>query len=587
MPEAQQLISSLNKFVTALVRPKAETSALKIKPQRERCVHNFPTSLTLCTTADSKKEKKPRLLQLALDTMYQRIYNNMPIRLLAFNADGSGIKLIERGEIWQRLSSDIEKDFSEEGFKTYIHRIETANHTKGGNAKKEASDTPEKLAIHAFLARHGRYAILSHTWLQGTAAEVTYDSWKDGTAVLDSSGYRKLANFCRVAATQYNVSLGWMDTICIDKSSSSELDESIRSMFKWYRYSHECITYLANTTDIHNMRKDAWFTRGWTLQELLAPTSIKFYNADWNQLAPGIVNDKANDTILDVIRDAADITKKELTEQLWTVPISRRMQWAASRQVTRAEDIAYSLMGIFGVSISIAYGEGSEQAFFRLAQGILNTNTLNLLDIMNWGYGYDFPKPSTIAHTSTLIPPGPQQYTWRALIDIRWFRPTKPITLTHLGLHVPVLLMPGMPMDVNLKKAVNAVGSYHATITNVDLLYPNSDTSRKNYAVLDRSAFEQPRGQLGRLQSVVTFGVMNFSETSTAVNLPVRGECFAVPFQITPPPTRGVIPEEITANRIAIKRAIVFDLKQLGTTSFTVPKSELHRHGITLRTMYL
>ncbi|KAF9483349.1 hypothetical protein BDN70DRAFT_778243, partial [Pholiota conissans] len=125
------------------------------------------------------------------------------------------------------------------------------------------------------------YAILSHTWLQ-SSSEVTYNNWKNGDDLdLSHEGYRKLVNFCRIAEAEYDVTFGWMDTVCIDKSSSSELDESIRSMYKWYEHAEICITYLADTSSINDMATDRWFTRGWTLQELIAPKRLNFYSRDW------------------------------------------------------------------------------------------------------------------------------------------------------------------------------------------------------------------------------------------------------------------------------------------------------------------
>ncbi|KAF9477629.1 hypothetical protein BDN70DRAFT_946478, partial [Pholiota conissans] len=177
-----------------------------------------------------------------------------------------------------------------------------------------------------------------------------------------------------------------MDTVCIDKSSSSELDESIRSMYKWYNRSSVCITYLGETTSLSDMANDPWFTRGWTLQEPLAPEIVKFYRRDWNQLSTECLNDKDNVGIQQCIERATFITKEELESgSIYNLPISRRMQWAAKRQVTRGEDIAYSLMGIFNISIPIAYGEGTLGAFSRLVKEIINTTKHGVLDIFNWG----------------------------------------------------------------------------------------------------------------------------------------------------------------------------------------------------------
>ncbi|KAF9470645.1 hypothetical protein BDN70DRAFT_845784, partial [Pholiota conissans] len=226
------------------------------------------------------------------------------------------------------------------------------------------------------------YAILSHTWIRSLPGEITYDDWQQGDFDTTHPGYRKLVHFCNIAAENYGLLLTWMDTVCINKSSSSELDESIRSMYKWYRSADVCITYLAETVSLAEISKDPWFTRGWTLQELLAPYTLKFYNRDWKQLTQ-YKNDKQNRKILQKIEEATTISEEELSVDC-KVPISRKMQWAANREVTREEDIAYSLMGVFGVSMSIAYGEGCEQAFVHLIKEILNISKNDVLDILNW-----------------------------------------------------------------------------------------------------------------------------------------------------------------------------------------------------------
>ncbi|KAF9477473.1 hypothetical protein BDN70DRAFT_765366, partial [Pholiota conissans] len=228
------------------------------------------------------------------------------------------------------------------------------------------------------------YAILSHTWIHAAPGEVTYDDWIKGTLEIGKPGYDKLVNFCKVAERDHRVTLGWMDTICINKESSSELDESIRSMYKWYCDASICITYLAHTSTLSDMLYDPWFTRGWTLQELLAPSKIKFYSMGWEKLVSDD-NDKESLPIISQISAATTITSDEIMTFTndSSIPHSRKMQWAANRQVTREEDTAYSLMGIFNISISIAYGEGAERAFFRLLKKIL-ASSKNVSDIFNW-----------------------------------------------------------------------------------------------------------------------------------------------------------------------------------------------------------
>ncbi|KAF9472039.1 hypothetical protein BDN70DRAFT_819223, partial [Pholiota conissans] len=253
----------------------------------------------------------------------------------------------------------------------------------------------EDAAIARIIHRHVRYAILSHTWLRESPGEVTYAHWMKRLFNEDDDGYHKLVNFCTTASKHHHLTLGWMDTICINKDSSSELDESIRSMYKWYERADVCIVHLAGTQSLQDMHLDPWFTRGWTLQEMLAPEHMKFCNKNWKYFfSDASSNDKymtARDDvesfgprqIMRQINKATTITQDEL-QHIVSIPLSRRMQLAASRKVTREEDMAYSLMGVFGVSITTAYGEGSDRAFLRLLEAVLNTTSLGVLDLLNW-----------------------------------------------------------------------------------------------------------------------------------------------------------------------------------------------------------
>lgn len=230
-----------------------------------------------------------------LQTLRAQVFNEMPIRLLRFDKHGSNlnITLLDRTGIYSHLAALLMDKFSSE---------------KG---------MPDIRATAA-------YAILSHTWLRSAGGEVTYDGWHQGSFDLSDPGYRKLVNFCRVAAEDHGLTLGWMDTVCINKESSSELDESIRSMYKWYEKAKICITYLSETTTISDMAEDAWFTRGWTLQELLAPNRVKFYAKNWRVLRKDTVNDKDDLKIKKVIQLATTITSNELISSSLT-PISRKM----------------------------------------------------------------------------------------------------------------------------------------------------------------------------------------------------------------------------------------------------------------------
>jgi hypothetical protein len=129
-----------------------------------------------------------------------------------------------------------------------------------------------ELSLVEFVSNIPSYAILSHTW--GTDGdEVTYKDVMDGTRK-SKAGYRKIV-FCGKQAAKHNLQYFWVDTCNIDKSSRAELQESINSMFRGYKNATKCYVYLSDVPagDESAFRKNRWFTRGWTLQELLAPAS--------------------------------------------------------------------------------------------------------------------------------------------------------------------------------------------------------------------------------------------------------------------------------------------------------------------------
>ncbi|KAL8376498.1 hypothetical protein RB595_007541 [Gaeumannomyces hyphopodioides] len=185
-------------------------------------------------------------------------------------------------------------------------------------------------------------------------------------------GYQKIAQTCRIAK-KHGLDWAWVDTCCIDKSSSAELSEAINSMFKWYRNSAVCYAFLSDLDpdakrDIEGaLRKCRWFTRGWTLQELLAPGRVFFFNPAWRVIG----SKRTLQLILDRI---TGIEKQALAggngARLGDYSVATKMTWASKRQTTRVEDVAYCLLGIFNVNMPLLYGEG-EKAFRRLQEEIL------------------------------------------------------------------------------------------------------------------------------------------------------------------------------------------------------------------------
>ena len=214
------------------------------------------------------------------------------------------------------------------------------------------------------------YAVLSHTW-GNDGEELTFEDLEKGVGT-DKAGHQKLV-FCSKQAKKDDLQFFWMDTCCIDKRSSSELQEAINSMFKWYGSAAKCYVYLSDVSVDATSRayqpfmQSRWFTRGWTLQELLAPTSVEFFSVEGLLLGD-------RDSLL---QDIAQVTKipaealrgKDLSE----FSVEMRMGWSEGRHTKREEDAAYSLLGIFNVHMPLIYGEGREKALRRLRKEIRET----------------------------------------------------------------------------------------------------------------------------------------------------------------------------------------------------------------------
>ncbi|XP_014552615.1 hypothetical protein COCVIDRAFT_47896, partial [Bipolaris victoriae FI3] len=206
------------------------------------------------------------------------------------------------------------------------------------------------------------YAILSHTWGPSNE-EVTYQDLLDGRGK-EKVGYRKLI-LCGRQAAQEGFQYFWVDTCCIDKTSSAELSEAINSMYSWYQSAGVCYAYLADIGPEDSFSTSKWFTRGWTLQELLAPEEVIFFDKSWS-----ILGNRAGlgEEISECTRISVSVLSQ--AEPVETFSVAQRMSWAAERKTTRIEDIAYCLLGIFNINMPLIYGEG-ENAFIRLQEEIL------------------------------------------------------------------------------------------------------------------------------------------------------------------------------------------------------------------------
>ena len=245
------------------------------------------------------------------------------------------------------------------------------------------------------------YAILSHTW--GSEEVILKDmqrgDWETRTDKRE--GRDKIKGCCSLASAE-GFDYVWIDTCCIDKTSSDELSESINSMYRWYHNSTICYAYLNDvdssqdpTEANSDFAKSRWFTRGWTLQELLAPAEVIFLGSDWGEIGTKL-------TLQAPITAITRISGEALADQHFSkYSVAQKMSWAAGRRTTRLEDEAYCLFGLFDVNMPLIYGEG-ERAFFRLQEQIMKQGDDE--SIFAWSYP---PEEQTHVQLTGLLAPSP------------------------------------------------------------------------------------------------------------------------------------------------------------------------------------
>ena len=321
-----------------------------------------------------------------------------------------------------RLTGDVASNFFTFEINLNIELINPSSHIADHHLLNSSSHRAmrllraDTLELAEFVGRIPPYVILSHTWGPDEVSFQDLSIPSKLPAAKKKAGYAKIAGCC-ARAIEDGYEYVWVDTCCIDKTSSTELSEAINSMYRWYQEAHICYAYMSDVTldvqaqvpssaasDVSSVssgqqiaaRKAAndqprplvrtipsllrdydtlprtfensrWFTRGWTLQELIAPPMVEFYAHDWREIGTKFSLRKliSKVTGIDVrILEGADPG---------TCHVAERMSWAANRETTRVEDAAYCLLGIFKVHIPLIYGEG-QRAFFRLQEEIMRTS---------------------------------------------------------------------------------------------------------------------------------------------------------------------------------------------------------------------
>ncbi|KAM0719722.1 hypothetical protein Q7P37_003855 [Cladosporium fusiforme] len=327
---------------------------------------------------------------------------------------------------------------------------------------------PDKVAIAS-----SPYAILSHTW-RLERDEITF---KDMTperlhGVMAREAFRKIRLTCE-QATRDGLEYVWIDTCCIDKSSSADLSEAINSMFAWYALAKVCYVYLSDVEMANGQeafRQSRWFTRAWTLQELLAPTELRFYDKNWKFLGR-----LSHPECAKVVSEVTGIDVEMLLHKrtLADFSIAQRMSWAAQRHATRVEDRAYSLLGMFDVQMPMIYGEG-QKAFVRLQEQIVQTTTDHT--IFCWK-----TSPSERIWDRSLLARSPSQFAGCNNIEQIPITSPRPYQMTNVGLE----------MTLPLRAYIRDPKSPGLTRVRLDCTYREVDKRGEKETAMDRSGRPQ------------------------------------------------------------------------------------------------
>ncbi|KAL9585448.1 MAG: hypothetical protein Q9212_001521 [Teloschistes hypoglaucus] len=233
------------------------------------------------------------------------------------------------------------------------------------------------LEFREFFDHHiPKYAILSHRW---TDHEVSFEQFTQYRVQDWGPVYAKIKDCCAFTQAR-GLQWVWIDTCCIDKRSSAELNEAINSMYRWYSRAKVCWAYLAEISSTLDTLGDEdggsaihaefcasdWFTRGWTLQELLAPDNLEFLDRSWNSLG-------SKKKLQHSLSQATQIPVRDLFGDIIQQSIAKKMSWLSRRKTTRVEDMAYCMLRLCGVNMPLLYGEG-ERAFLRLQHEIIKVS---------------------------------------------------------------------------------------------------------------------------------------------------------------------------------------------------------------------
>ncbi|KAH8194359.1 hypothetical protein TruAng_011479 [Truncatella angustata] len=279
------------------------------------------------------------------------------------------------------------------------------------------------------------YTILSHTWGEEevTLQEIVERRWWKKRGIKKKAGFKKITG-CQRLTRELGLDWFWIDTCCIDKTSSAELSEAVNSMYQWYQRSRKCFAFLSDVSwedgpvsKNSSFRRSRWFTRGWTLQELLAPTFLEFYDQAWVSLGF-----RDSQRLTGIIKEITGIGGEILGASFKDQPAATIFSWASRRKTSRQEDMTYCLLGLLNITMPLLYGEGN-RAFARLQEERLKQRHDQTL--LAWGLDDKLSQFYQRRYLiRSLLAPSPEAYiAWNSNIALDAFRGAH-FTSTNMGL---------------------------------------------------------------------------------------------------------------------------------------------------------
>ncbi|RYP36841.1 hypothetical protein DL767_003231 [Monosporascus sp. MG133] len=346
----------------------------------------------------------------------------------------------------------------------------------------------KSLALHDFPNddQIPEYAILSHTW-GGNGDEVTIKDLSGWTPLYKRKpGWAKIKGCCKQAVTD-GIEYVWIDTCCMDRSNRSQeaVGDEIQSIWKYYSGARVCYAHLADVQASPETTADSpdsdfwrsrWFTRGWTVPELLAPIFVRFYDVSWKYLGSKAELSRIIEGITGigahVLRDPGEVKRQS---------VACRMSWVSTRETSREEDIAYCLLGIFGVKMPIDYGEGRRNAFIRLQYHILRSSK----DLSLFTWGYNLPLGGTHGNCSVgMLAETPSAFEHCGQVEPVSSSAEPSFEVTASGLQFRLPMQIDEPTGTALLNLECAIGDYYLVLP-----LNRSPTTRKEF---ERTPYGKP-----------------------------------------------------------------------------------------------